>query len=347
MNTVIAEYIWIDGDLAIRSKTRVINVVEYIDYSRNILDIKCFPQWNYDGSSTNQATCNDSEIVLRPCQVYPCPFRYSGYIVLCDTYLPNGNPAKNNHRHAAKKIFDTYHQEMPWYGLEQEYFMIDPLTGKPFGHNHHDGRYYCSVGAKVAYHRELVEKHLQCCLYAGLSISGVNAEVEPGQWEFQIGPVEGIEASDQLWVARYILNRLSEQYNIIINYHPKPVTDDRWNGSGCHINFSTANMRKPGGFDLIISVMDRLKLRHAEHLAIYGQDNHRRLTGRNETSDPDVFTYGVGDRTASVRIPLDTKLNGMGYLEDRRPGSNIDPYQCTSLILDTVRKIDNQANNAQ
>ena len=327
---IIAEYIWIDGTLSLRSKARVLD----IDWQ---LDIEAIPEWNYDGSSTQQATGKNSEIILKPRSIYPCPFRGNGCLVMCDTFLPNGDAAKNNHRFSADLIFKSYESEKPWYGIEQEYFICSQSTGLPIGFNPEkkQGNHYCGVGTGNAIGRGVSEKHLEYCLFAGLKISGTNAEVSPGQWEFQVGPVEGIAAADQLWVARYILGRVGELYEVVINYHPK-VLSGEWNGSGCHINFSTEKMRGKNGLDHILSAMDPLEKAHQKHMDVYGVDNNQRMSGMNETSKIDKFSYGFGDRGASVRIPLDTKRNNCGYFEDRRPASNVDPYQGCSIILSTI-----------
>jgi glutamine synthetase len=172
-------------------------------------------------------------------------------------------------------------------------------------------------------------------LYAGITISGTNAEVAPSQFEFQVGPVEGIDAADQLWIARYILEKISENYNMYIVYHPKPLDGD-WNGSGCHTNVSTESMRSEGGYEIIIKLMDKLKEKHAEHMEIYGENNSKRMSGLHETSNYDTFSYGIASRKASVRIPNDTIKNGKGYFEDRRPAANMDPYRVTAKILETI-----------
>lgn len=326
----VVDYVWIGGSGELRSKTRVLY--------KHIRSLEDVPYWNYDGSSTNQADGESSEIFIYPRRIFRCPFRKpEGLIVMCDTYTSNHLPAKYNHRYNATKIFDQYADQKPWYGLEQEYFIYDNKTGNPLGFdpNGIQGQYYCSVGSLNAYGRDISDQHLEACLYAGIKISGTNAEVAPGQWEFQIGPVEGIDASDQLWIARYLLEKISEKYNVTISYHPKPLQGN-WNGSGCHTNFSTELMRNPGGYNYIVEIMDKLKGKHLEHMAIYGEDNQKRMSGLHETSKYDFFSYGIASRKASVRIPNDTVNDKMGYFEDRRPAANMDPYLVTSKLLETV-----------
>jgi len=350
MTTTIAEYIWLDSNKRFRSKARTIK--NCTGDNPNI-----FPDWTYDGSSTNQADGTDSEIILHPVAVYTCPFRtkskFEGNyykIVLCETYHRNGDLTTINTRYNANKAFLGLKMHKPWYGLEQEYFIINPQTGKPLGWPADDsmpekqGKYYCGVGTGNTFGRDLVDKHYEYCLFAGLNVSGINAEVAPGQWEFQIGPCEGISAGDQLWVARYILERLAEEFEVEISYDPKPIKGN-WNGSGCHTNFSTELMRtgdnSKTGLDYINDAVLKLSHKHLEHMRVYGDGNERRMTGEHETSSYDVFSSDVANRGCSIRIPIQTAKDGKGYFEDRRPSSNCDPYLVTSKILLTVCGFDN------
>jgi glutamine synthetase len=277
-------------------------------------------------------------------------------LVLCDTYKPDGTPLSNNYRPQAEKIFNEYYLEQPWYGLEQEYFIINPNTNLPLGFRGFEtnpnsdsftqpqGQYYCSVGAGNAFGRKLVNLHYEYCLKMGLGISGINAEVAPGQWEFQIGPVEGIEAADQLMIARYVLIRLAEDFDLKITFHPKPLSGD-WNGSGCHTNFSTYKMRSENGLDVIQSAIEKLSKKHDEHMKVYGTDNNLRMSGEHETAKFDEFSYGVANRGASVRIPNEIYKNKKGYFEDRRPSANCDPYLVCSKILETCCESDSDSEN--
>ena len=216
------------------------NNLSYTEDGIRLTGGKYIPEWNYDGSSTGQADGNDSEVIIKPRAVYKCPFRGNTFscnvIVLCDTYKPDGTPLINNYRPQAQEIFTEHISEKPWYGLEQEYFIINPKTNLPIGFNGYSndkdsleytppqGQYYCSVGTNNAIGRKLADLHYTYCLKMGLKVSGINAEVAPGQWEFQIGPVEGIEAADQLLVARYVLIRLAEDFDLSITFHPKPLS---------------------------------------------------------------------------------------------------------------------------
>jgi glutamine synthetase len=319
----IIEYIWIGGKNEIRSKTRVIhkNLPFYIDY---------IPEWNYDGSSTWQADSNsDTEIILKPCSIYIDPIRknnnFISYLVICDTYDTTGNPTQTNHRYAAEKIFNKIIENEPWFGLEQEYFITNCNTSI----SNKDGYHYCGVSDNYI-ERAIAEEHMQLCIQAGINISGINSEVANFQWEFQIGPAIGISAADQLIAARYLLRLVAEKYNADINYYPKP--NSQINGSGCHINFSTNATRCENGIEKIYEYIECLSKNHEEIIKVYGDNNDLRLTGFHETSSYDKFTYGVGTRNTSVRIPNHVNKQGYGYFEDRRPAANIDPYLSTSTL---------------
>jgi glutamine synthetase len=329
---VQAEYVWIGGNKTdLRCKTRTL--------PRKVTRLEELPEWNYDGSSTNQAEGHDSECIIKPCAMFRDPFRKGDNIlVLCDTYDSNGNPLKSNSRYEAKKIFDRKLELEPWFGIEQEYtlFTMDkhPLGWPKGGYPGPQGPYYCSVGANHAFGRAIVEAHYKACLYAGINISGINAEVMPGQWEFQIGPCVGIEVGDHLWMARYILHRIGEMFDVIVSYAAKPIVGD-WNGAGAHTNFSTKPMREEGGMKEILANIEKLAQKHMEHIAVYGDDNFSRLTGIHETATLHEFTYGVASRKTSVRIPKQVDREGKGYFEDRRPAASADPYVVCSKIFET------------
>lgn len=324
MNAIL-EYIWIGGNNEIRSKTRV------IPNHNGVIN-----EWNYDGSSTWQADCNgDTEIILKPCSIFKNPLRNiedtDCYIVLCETYDSNGEPAKNNYRYESDIIFNKSTEEKPWFGLEQEYFIFF-YNDNNVSTNIEEGYHYCGITENHT-ERIIAEKHMELCIKAGLQISGINAEVSKSQWEFQIGPCEGINAGDHLIVARYLLERISEIYGARVSYHPKPFIGI--NGSGCHINFSTTKTREENGIEIINEYIKKLSEKHLEHIQAYGENNHLRLTGLNETSSIHKFTYGIGTRNTSIRIPNQVYKEKSGYFEDRRPASNIDPYLTTSLIFKT------------
>jgi glutamine synthetase len=331
MYKYVFEYVWIDGDGNTRSKIKIFTSSEII-FEQNIFDLKIIPEWNFDGSSTNQANSNkDTEVILVPQKIYKNPlynYNIPSYIILCDTYNPDKTPHISNNRYNAFLLFNKNKENEPWYGLEQEYFMLNINDTI----NKIDGHYYCgnSLGN---IQRKIVNEHLDACLYAGLNISGCNAEVSPYQWEFQIGPSKGIDAGDELYVARFLLERIAEKYNVKISYEPK--INENINGSGCHCNFSTYEMRQPNGITNIFDAIKKLEINHNNHINVYGKNNDKRLTGLYETSNINTFSYGIGTRNTSIRIPNDVVKKGYGYLEDRRPASNIDPYQVTSIIYNT------------
>jgi len=349
---VMCEYIWIDAEMGYRSKTKVIHGNKTLKVAGD------FPSWNFDGSSTGQAPGEDSEVIIIPRAIYRDPFRGGKHVlVMCDCWTPKKEgqepaPILTNTRAPAAAIFEQKQELVPWFGIEQEYTRFKeghPLGwprasarsfGGPcvqIGFPGPQGPYYCSAGADVAFGRDIVEAHLKACLYAGINVSGINAEVMPGQWEYQVGPCVGIEAGDQLSVSRYILNRVCENYDVTVSLDPKPVPGD-WNGAGCHTNFSTVPMRDnaDGLKNYIIPAIEKMRSKHKEHIDAYGEGNERRMTGAHETASIDQFTYGVANRGASVRIGNETAMDGKGYFEDRRPASNMDPYRVTSLIFKTT-----------
>lgn len=329
------EYIWLDGNMPqqIRSKTKIID-----SHVGNDIKLKDIPEWNFDGSSTNQADTSKSDLILKPVSVFPDPFKqFQGLLVLCEVFDLDGKPHKSNTRNAMVETVKQKDQET-WYGWEQEYFIYSQETDRPLGWSglfnrpkKPQGEFYCSNGSNNAFGRTIAEAHIGLCEKAGINISGINAEVAPGQWEYQIGPVKAIEGADQLWIARYLMNRLAEHYNMYIVLHPKPYIGNEWNGSGMHVNFSTKEMRKKKSMDIIETACKKLSNRVKEHIDVYGIDNHLRLTGENETSSINEFKYGIADRTASIRI-----ASSFSYLEDRRPASNADPYQIVKVLLETI-----------
>lgn len=319
--TFIVEYIWLDGENNTRSKTRVL---------KHINDI---PYWNYDGSSTGQVGLGgDTELILIPIALYKDPFIRDDrhYFAWCNS----------NKRNDAQNIFNQMLEEEPWFGLEQEYFIFSKFFD--MSHlNTEQGKYYCGVGYggnnikignRNAVERTIANEHLDACLYAGLTMAGLNAEVACGQWEYQVGPCLGISAGDDLHVSRYILVRIAEIYDCIISFSPK--INSKINGSGCHTNFSTTKTRNNGGLKVMLEeYIPNLAKTHADDVLMMGQGNEHRLTGKHETSSMNEFTWGIGTRNTSIRVGNETHINECGYFEDRRPAANMEPYTVTSLIF--------------
>jgi glutamine synthetase len=331
------EYIWLDGyepTPNLRSKTKIVAF-------QGEPALENVPVWNFDGSSTRQAEGSSSDCFLQPVALFPDPGRANAMLVMCEVLLPDGTPHPSNSRASIPDNPDA------WFGFEQEYFLFKdgrPLGFPADGFPAPQGEYYTGVGFKnvgdVA--REIVDTHIDLCLAAGLDLEGVNAEVAKSQWEFQIFGKGSRRAADEVWIARYLLLRLCERYGIDINFHPKPLgVEHDWNGSGMHCNFSTKRMREVGGESYFAALMTAFDDNKDDHIAVYGPDNHMRLTGLHETAAMDEFTYGVANRGASIRIPWSFVQNDYrGYLEDRRPNSLGDPYCIAGRILETITEAD-------
>lgn len=329
MSKYKAEYIWVDGTdptPLMRSKTKILD------------EGKEPPTWSFDGSSTNQANGDASDCVLKPVLTVPDPIRGGNDIlVLCEVYNTDGTPHESNTRAKLREVNDKYGDFECLYGLEQEYTFLKP-DGTPLGFPNNgypapQGPYYCGVGGSQIYGREIVEAHLEICLEAGLGLSGINAEVMPGQWEFQVGPLSALDVSDHLTLARWLLCRVAEEFDCDATFEAKPAKGD-WNGAGCHANFSTKQMRE--SYEACIAGCEAIGERYLEMVKQYGHGIEERLTGAHETQKWDTFSYGVSDRGASVRIPWQVEQDQKGYIEDRRPNANVDPYVVTRLLMDVV-----------
>ncbi|VTJ57084.1 Hypothetical predicted protein [Marmota monax] len=330
-----AQNIFHHGHLRLRCKTRTLD--------SEPKSVEELPAWNFDGSSTFQSEGSNSDMYLVPAAMFRDPFRKDpNKLVFCEVFKYNRKPAETNLRHTCKRIMEMVSNQHPWFGMEQEYTLMG-TDGHPFGWPSNgfpgpQGPYYCGVGADKAYGRDIVEAHYRACLYAGVMITGTNAEVMPAQWEFQIGPCEGIHMGDHLWVARFILHRVCEDFGVIATFDPKPIPGN-WNGAGCHTNFSTKAMREENGLKYIEEAIEKLSKRHQYHIRAYdpkgGLDNARRLTGFHETSNINDFSAGVANRSASIRIPRTVGQERRGYFEDRRPSANCDPYSVTEALIRT------------
>jgi glutamine synthetase len=343
MNLIRAEYIWIDGNkptATLRSKTKILD--------GPVSSLEDVPLWGFDGSSTMQAEGHDSDRLLRPIYYVPDPIRRGDNIlVMNEVRLPDGSVHESNTRAHLVKLQDKYKDHEPWFGIEQEYTFFrgrSPLGWPEGGYPAPQGPFYCGVGADEVFGREIVEAHMNACLEAGLALSGINAEVMPGQWEFQIGPLPAVEVSDQLWLARWLLYRVAEDYGINATLYPKPARGD-WNGAGAHTNFSTHEMRN--SYQACVDAAEALGTRHDLHIENYGYGIEERLTGLHETCSYKEFRYGVSDRGASVRIPWQVEHDQKGYIEDRRPNANMDPYVVTRLIMETITGVRLNENGAE
>lgn len=326
------EYIWLDGyepTANLRSKTKVEE-----DFSGNLEDC---PLWSFDGSSTKQALGGSSDCLLKPVAIYPDPARKDGYLVMTEVLNADGTPHKSNSRAKINDPDDDF-----WFGFEQEYFIMNKKTQMPLGfpvggYPGPQGMYYCSVGGRNTHGRAFVEEHADLCIATGLNFEGINQEVASGQWEFQLFAKGAQKAGDEIWIARYLLDRLTESYGYYIEYHPKPVKGD-WNGSGMHANFSNTTLRTCGSKEIYEQICEAFRPVTKEHIEVYGEFNDERLTGKHETASIHDFSYGISDRGASIRIPIITVEKGWkGWLEDRRPASNGDPYKIAGRIVDTVK----------
>lgn len=341
MTKHMIEYLWYDSKLYLRSKIRFIsNKKVYIED----LSLSDIPHWNYDGSSTGQAETSNSEVVLKPVYKIKNPFYPNSLLVICEnlTLSDDGSsePVFGNSITHAKSVFHQFSDKQVWFGLEQEFFFYDKNTLQPVAWSQEitpkeQGKYYCGINRCTNKERIIMDEFMEHAIDIGLELSGINQEVAPSQWEYQIGPVEGIDCAHQMTIAKYILYALCERFNMYPVFHPKPIHNKKWNGSGCHINISTHNTRNQETYaDTIKTIMNSLSSDHSNFMTNYsGKDNDKRMSGNCETSLWDHFTYGVADRTASVRIPRDVSIQQKGYFEDRRPASNIDYYKTLAYYM--------------
>jgi glutamine synthetase len=340
-NKVKLEYVWLDGytpEPNLRSKVKVIDIDE-----NHRIGLDDCPMWSFDGSSTKQAEGHFSDCILKPVRVYR-NYLNKGYLqsffVMCEVMNPDGTSHVSNTRAEVGE-----EQEDLWFGFEQEYTIIEdgrPLGFPKNGYPEPQGKYYCGVGAGLVGGREFVDNHMEMCIKAGIDITGTNAEVLLGQWEYQVFSKGKLKAGDDLWMSRYILQQMSEEYGFKIEFHPKPVQGD-WNGSGLHCNFSNDLMRNEGGEEYFKNIFRSFESRHDIHIQNYGSDNNLRLTGKHETQSIEKFSWGVSDRGSSIRVPLATAQEWKGYVEDRRPASNGDPYKIVKVIsegLDFAQHLD-------
>lgn len=327
------EYVWLDGykpEPNLRSKIKITN---------NVIDnINEVPIWGFDGSSTMQAEGFSSDCYLKPVRLYTHSFIKSTIKTIyafCEVVNKDGKPHETNDR---SKLGNE--DENIWIGFEQEYFIRTGHHKQILGFDRGgvvdpQGKYYCGVGGQMV-GRELIEEHLEYCLSLGISVEGINAEVALGQWEYQIFSKGKVKAGDDLWMSRYILEKFAEKRGYAIELHPKPLVIGDWNGSGLHTNFSNEIMREVGGQEYFKAIFNTFESRAKTHIDSYGSNNNLRLTGTHETQSIDKFSWGIGDRGASIRVPKIVGEEWKGYLEDRRPASNGNPYKIIKVIDDSL-----------
>ena len=358
IENVKIEYIWLDGNSPSNIRSKVKYQKMNISAIQEQTIMRMIPHAYFDGSSTNQAITNNSDCALRPVKVIPSPFdppsntgQIISWIALCEVYDENDNPHPTNSRKILQQSVSDAQEtaKQMIIGFEQEYVMIDSKTQLPLGWSDYEkstpssqGKYYCGVGSDTTKGRKLADTHAMLCNKVGISIHGTNAEVMLSQWEYQTSPKPVLVAADEVIISRFILQRIAEDMNVSISYEPKLVEGD-WNGSGGHINFSTDYMRRESDLPYLTLLCASMEKYHEESMQYYGVGNDKRLTGEYETSSMESFSWGECDRTASIRIPLSTiKNNGRGYLEDRRPAANIDPYQAFNHLLNSISKINEE-----
>ena len=328
------EYVWLDGykpEPNLRSKVKIIEV-------NSKEDLENIPEWGFDGSSTKQAEGHFSDCYLKPVRGYvkSSISEYCTVYVLCEVLNSDGKPHETNDRAKLGKDDEDF-----WVGFEQEYFIRSGHNKPIIGFNNGgiidpQGTYYCGVGGQMV-GRSLTEQHLDMCLEYGIGIEGTNAEVALGQWEYQVFAKGKLKAADDLWMSRYFLYKIAEKYGNQIELHPKPLITGDWNGSGLHTNFSNKRMRETGGEKYFKSIFASFESRMNEHIENYGSDNHLRLTGKHETQSINKFSWGVSDRGASIRVPKVVGETWKGYLEDRRPASNANPYCILNVICESLK----------
>ena len=325
------EYVWLDGytpEPSLRSKVKIMDIPAPFE-------LKDIPNWGFDGSSTKQAEGNFSDCYLKPVKVYRTNGLLDKIYVLCEVLDGNNETHPSNYRAKIGEEDTDF-----WVGFEQEYFIRSAHNREILGFEKGgmidpQGIYYCGVGGQIV-GRHISDEHLDMCLEYNINVEGTNAEVALGQWEYQIFAKGKVVASDDLWMSRYFLYKIAEKHGYQIELHCKPIVTGEWNGSGLHTNFSNKRMREDGSEEYFNSIFRTFDSRSKEHIDNYGSDNHLRLTGKFETQSIDTFSWGFSDRGASIRVPKIVGETWKGYLEDRRPASNADPYRIIKVISDSL-----------
>jgi glutamine synthetase len=328
-NCCVAEYVWLDGKGQTRSKCKT------MDKTPSGCDDCTI--WTFNGACTDQAEAVSSDVYLVPRKVFTDPIRGAPHVlVVCECITQAMEPAKGNFRAECAEVMEKFANSDPWFGLEQEYVLMDdqgtPLTVAA-------GDNYCGRGALSLpkYMREIMGDHYAQCLSAGIKISGMNCESGRAQAEFQIGPCKGLNAGDHMIAARHTLHKCANRYRCAVSF--KGYHSDIEVPSGMHVNFSSRETRGDGGLIIIEKVCRALGRRMKEAIGVYGGENAERLCGKKDTSEMNSFSFAIADRTASIRIPRSVGIVAKGYLEDRRPSANSDPYRVTAFVMKTAGEV--------
>ena len=175
MTNTKAEYIWIDGNMPtakLRSKTKIIE-----GEVKNLSDL---PEWGFDGSSTEQAEGHFSDCLLKPVYFILDPLRgQNDVLVMCEVFNADGSVHKSNTRAKLRELAEEYKDEDCWFGIEQEYTFFDgikPLGWPDNGFPAAQGGYYCGVGSDEVFGRDVVEEHMEACIEAGMTMSGITKD---------------------------------------------------------------------------------------------------------------------------------------------------------------------------
>lgn len=349
---IVAEYIWLDYSNQYRSKTKIFNISSETDEETSkYLMLSTYPDWNYDGSSAGDIPHNEddnTECLLYPIALYDNPFHTSNDKTKYMLVLCNNSYILKDKEYGIHDIMFNYfcdiksklEEEQYMFGFEQEFFMIDIKTGLPLGINNFNeviqGDYYCGNGYYNVRGRDFLLDTQEKLINAGINITGFNYEVAPGQAEFQVCDYD-MEALFQLLMLRFILIRNGETYDIHISFNNIIHDGDNINNTGCHINISNFKMRQNNGIETINKKINELKDKTPtnanEFNEIFGEDNTERLCGKLETSNWNEFSWGIGTRHTSIRIPTQVFKDKKGYFEDRRPGGNVDPFNYIYYLL--------------
>lgn len=311
-----ATYVWMSRGGVFRYK---IYTLSSLNADGDFDNPDLYPTGTFDGSSTGDAEVGSSDLRIKPCAVYR-DVDGVGVFVLCDIDTAETPRANLLTLIENRKVFGA---ESCWFGFEQEYFLL------PFeSESEQDAFHYCSPTSET-----IPQHHYNECRQMGVHITGWNCEVAPNQYEFQVCAA-GVSAADDLIMARWVLLRVCQEHDKGLLLVPKPIPV--YNGSGLHTNFSTPQMRtSPGGWSTMLKSVGLLRDRHNEHMEVYGDGNEERLSGMYETSAFDTFSWGIGSRDTSVRLQKVMKGEDKGFIEDRRPASNANPYVVCYALVNT------------